>query len=189
MSTTALYVNSGRLDAELALAAAAPTGFASSSPSPTNAPARLVGQGNPPNQKALCEGEDSNLHGSYPASTSRHARHSDPRAAFAASSPDLALLELLRGEAESLLACAAERRPAELSRLPGFARACLELTEAGRLALAVIDGGVFAPRRALELAEHIVAATESLGASELRSDATGAAPASAAASTSRRRIE
>ena len=70
VSTTALYVNSGRLDAELALAAAAPTGFASSSPSPTNAPARLVGQGNPPNQKALCEGEDSNLHGSYPASTS-----------------------------------------------------------------------------------------------------------------------
>jgi hypothetical protein len=49
----------------------------------------------------------------------------------------------------------------------------------------VIDGGVFAPRRALELAEHIVTATESLDAGELG----GAALARAASATSRRRIE
>jgi len=33
----------------------------------------------------------------------------------------------------------------------------LELTEAGRLALAVLEGGVFAPRRALELAALVAA--------------------------------
>ena len=44
-----------------------------------------------------------------------------------------------------------------------FARACLEVTDVGRLALAVLDGGVFAPRRALELAKlvHDTAAAKS----------------------------
>ena len=44
-----------------------------------------------------------------------------------------------------------------LPRVVAFARACLELTEAGRLALAVLDGRVFAPRRALELAAMVAA--------------------------------
>jgi hypothetical protein len=134
-----------------------------------------------------CEGEDSNLHGSYPASTSRDRLGSAPEAAFATTPLDLSPLEMLRGEAESLLACAAERSPAELARLQSFARACLELTEAGRLALAVLDGGLFAPRRALELAEHVVKETESLGASDPRAD--GDAQARTASRSSRRRIE
>ena len=45
----------------------------------------------------------------------------------------------------------------EAARLREFARACLEMSKAGRLALAVLDGGLFAPRRALELAAHVVA--------------------------------
>ena len=57
---------------------------------------------------------------------------------------------------------AASGIPVESERMRAFARACLELTEVGRLALAVLDGGVFAPRRALELAKTVtdaVAAT------------------------------
>jgi hypothetical protein len=50
-----------------------------------------------------------------------------------------------------------------------FTRACLELTEAGRLARAVLDGGVFAPRGALELAAMVVG-----GAAALEPKAAGA---------------
>lgn len=46
---------------------------------------------------------------------------------------------------------AASGIPVEAERMWAFARACLEVSEVGRLALAVLDGGVFAPRRALEL--------------------------------------
>jgi hypothetical protein len=60
--------------------------------------------------------------------------------------------ELLAAEARGLLEAAQRRESVERARVVAFARACLELTEAGRLALAVLDGGVFAPRRALELA-------------------------------------
>jgi integrase len=69
VSTTALYVRSGRGAAERAMTAAGPTGFAAPKQNPTTASPRLVGSANSmiPNS---CEGEDSNLHGSYPASTS-----------------------------------------------------------------------------------------------------------------------
>jgi integrase len=70
VSTTDRYVRPGRRAAERALEAVGATGFALPPVNPTSAPARLAGQGNPSNRKALCEGEDSNLHGSYPASTS-----------------------------------------------------------------------------------------------------------------------
>ena len=43
-------------------------------------------------------------------------------------------------------------------------RACLEVTEVGRLALAVIDGGVFAARRALELAKTVTDAVTATSA-------------------------
>jgi hypothetical protein len=62
------------------------------------------------------------------------------------------LEELLAAEARSLLMAAASGIPVEPERMQAFARACLEVSEVGRLALAVLDGGVFAPRRALELA-------------------------------------
>jgi hypothetical protein len=66
--------------------------------------------------------------------------------------------ELLAAEARGLLEAAQRRESVERARVVAFARACLELTEAGRLALAVLDGGVFAPRRALELAAMVAAA-------------------------------
>ena len=129
----------------------------------------------------MCEGEDSNLHGSYPVSTSRQDRIAEPRAAGAVVGVDLALVEVLRSEAQSLLASAAGREPAELKRLQGFARACLEMTDVGRLALAVLDGGLFAPRRALELAEHIMAATGDVASvGEAGAVAAGASSSSAA---------
>jgi hypothetical protein len=99
------------------------------------------------------------------------------------TAPDLALIDLLRSEAQALLGSAAERQAAELARLQGFARACLELTDVGRLALAVLDGVLFAPRRALELAEHIMAATtEVASASEARAAVAGASSSGAAPS-------
>jgi hypothetical protein len=70
VSTTALYVRPGRLAAERTLAAAGPTGFDPIKQNPTSASQRPVGLANPSNSITLCEGEDSNLHGSYPASTS-----------------------------------------------------------------------------------------------------------------------
>ena len=90
-----------------------------------------------------CEGEDLNLHGSYPTSTSR------------AVGSGAELEALLGTEARSLLLAAASGIPVESERMRAFARACLDLTEVGRLALAVLDGGVFAPRRALELAKTV----------------------------------
>ena len=63
--------------------------------------------------------------------------------------------ELLAGEAQALLDAAANREEVSGERLRAFARACLELSEPGRLALAVLDGGLFASRRALELAAYV----------------------------------
>ena len=62
--------------------------------------------------------------------------------------------QLLAVEAAALLSAAAERIPVPLERLQAFARACLEASEAGRLALAVLEGGMLAPRRAVELARR-----------------------------------
>ena len=90
-----------------------------------------------------------NLHGSYPTSTSR------------ALGSGGELEALLAAEARTLLMAAASGIPVESERMRAFARACLELTEVGRLALAVLDGGVFAPRRALELAKTV---TDAVGA-------------------------
>ena len=60
------------------------------------------------------------------------------------------------GEAQALLDAAASQEKVEAERLKAFARTCLELSEAGRLALAVLDGGLFASRRALELAACVI---------------------------------
>jgi hypothetical protein len=64
-------------------------------------------------------------------------------------------MELLVAEARFLLDAARDRAPVDGKRLVAFARVCIELTPAGRLAMAVVDGGPFAPRRALELAALI----------------------------------
>jgi hypothetical protein len=101
-----------------------------------------------------------NLHGSNPASTSTQG--GARTAKTAAPSLGQSATELLAAEARGLLEAAHRRESVERARVVAFARACLEVTEAGRLALSVLDGGVFAPRRALELAA-IVAAVPSAG--------------------------
>ena len=70
VSTTALYVRPGRRAAESVLAAVGPTGYKPQKQNPTSAVSRLAGLPNPLAGNRLCEEEDSNLHGSYPASTS-----------------------------------------------------------------------------------------------------------------------
>ena len=97
-----------------------------------------------------------NLHGSNPASTSTQggAGPTEQREnrVFLGVEP----IELLAAEARELLESAREQAVVDRGRVVAFARAYLELTEAGRLALAVLDGGVFAPRRALQLAAMVV---------------------------------
>jgi hypothetical protein len=122
----------------------------------------------------LCEGEDLNLHGSYPASTSIQLRITEqaalPRTVagrLLGAEPDT----LLANEAQALLDAAASQQQVETERLRAFARACLEMSETGRLALAVLDGGLFASRRALELAAHVLRDVEQRAAEGSDADA------------------
>jgi len=62
----------------------------------------------------------------------------------------------LVAEAWALLAAAERREPVSVARARAFARACVEMTEIGRAAMAVMDGGVFAGTRLVELAEKTV---------------------------------
>ena len=100
-----------------------------------------------------------NLHGSYPASTSIQVRITEFGTGSSTGSQSLPGAEpgtLLANEAQALLDAAASQQHVETERLRAFARACLELSETGRLALAILDGGLFASRRALELAVHVL---------------------------------
>ena len=104
-----------------------------------------------------------NLHGSYPASTSIQQVALLPGTGPARKAIGLAgptrlgnVWEVLAGEAQAILDAAASEQDIEGARLIAFARACLEGSETGRLALAVLDGGLFAPRRALELAARVL---------------------------------
>ena len=63
---------------------------------------------------------------------------------------------VLVAEARALLAAAERREPVSMGRARAFARACVEMTEMGRAAMAVMDGGVFAGARLVELAERVV---------------------------------
>jgi hypothetical protein len=109
-----------------------------------------------------------NLHGSYPASTSIQLRITEQASGpetVARRLPEAEPDTLLANEAQALLDAAASQQQVETERLRAFARACLELSETGRLALAVLDGGLFASRRALELAAHVLRdAEQSAGA-------------------------
>jgi integrase len=70
---------------------------------------------------------------------------------------DLLAEETLAGGAVALLAAAASGESVDADALANFARSAIETTELGRLALAVIDGGEHAPRRAIELCRLILA--------------------------------
>jgi len=115
-----------------------------------------------------------NLHGSYPASTSIQLRITEQAASPQTVARRLLGAEpetLLINEAQALLDAAASQQQVETERLHAFARACLELSETGRLALAVLDGGLFASRRALELAAHVLRDAEQHAAGASVADA------------------
>ena len=115
-----------------------------------------------------------NLHGSYPASTSIQLRITEQAASpqtVARRLPGAEPDTLLANEAQALLDAAASQQQVETERLRAFARACLELSETGRLALAVLDGGLFASRRALELAAHVLRDAEQRAAGDSVADA------------------
>jgi hypothetical protein len=67
---------------------------------------------------------------------------------------------LLVAEARALLGAAERREAVSVERARAFARACLEMTELGRAAMAVLDGGVFAGARVVELAGRVVGGAE-----------------------------
>jgi integrase len=70
VTTTAGYIRANRRAAERALASAGPTRFTAPTPNPATRRNSLAGVAKPLKALSLCEGEDLNLHGSYPASTS-----------------------------------------------------------------------------------------------------------------------
>ncbi len=153
ISTTAIYVRPGLKSARKVLdtVSADPS---SQTPAPEAEPiTRIISR--------KCEGEDSNLHGSYPASTSIERAQSY----LVSSDP----LEILRGEAVALRLAASSDEYVDKSRVVALARAAIELTDLGALALRVLDGGIFAPRRALELALKVIAEAEEAKAQNRRS--------------------
>lgn len=136
VTTTAIYVKPGLRAGERALEQARES-RASNRPF-------LVGQVNSSFSKALCEGEDSNLHGLSAASTSIHRASAHNLDAHAA-----------RSEAVAILAAAAAGDEVSEARVKALALVAIALTPIGRLALAVLEGGEFAPRRVIELARML----------------------------------
>src|SRR5258708_18932861 len=65
-------------------------------------------------------------------------------------------LDVFRAAPRALLEAASSRHPVEVDWLGAFARAFLDADELGRLALAVLHGGLFAGRRTVELAAAVV---------------------------------
>jgi len=70
VSTTDHYARPNRRAAARALQAVGATGFRAPVANPVTRRNRLAGVDKPAEALSLCEGEDLNLHGSYPASTS-----------------------------------------------------------------------------------------------------------------------
>lgn len=92
-----------------------------------------------------------------------HSRIGSP-ASSAKLLADGAPADPLAAAALSLLEAAAGGGEVDLDQLQAFARAALESTELGRLALGVLDGGPHAPRRALELAQLLASAAAAVAA-------------------------
>jgi integrase len=136
VTTTSIYVRPGLRAGERALEQA--------ERSRDSHPAFLVGGAKLPILKALCEEEDSNLHAVSGASTSIHRRSAHQLGAHAA-----------RSEAVAILAAAASGEDVSEERVRALALAAIALTPTGRLALAVLEGGPFAPRRVIELARAL----------------------------------
>jgi len=133
VTTTSLYVKPGLRSAERALRP-----FDTSTASSYG---RLVSVEKVEQIRMLCEGEDSNLHGLSAASTSIHRKAAHNLDAHAA-----------RSEAIAILGAAAAGEGVSEDRVRALAVAAIALTPVGRLALSVLEGGEFTPRRAIELA-------------------------------------
>lgn len=136
VTTTSIYVRPGLRAGERALDQA--------ERSRVSHAAFLVGQGNRQIVKGLCEGEDSNLHALSGASTSIHRASAHQLSAHAA-----------RSEAVAILAAAASGEDVSEDRVRALALTAIALTPTGLLALAVLEGGPFAPRRVIELARAL----------------------------------
>lgn len=116
--------------------------------SPASDSDELAGKGNQGTMMQLCEEGESNPHGCYPTSTSKHrdgsvGLNADP------------VVGLIR-EAEAILRLAESGGSVDLERLHSFARAALDASDLGRLALAVLEGGHLAGTRAVELASWVL---------------------------------
>jgi integrase len=140
VTTTSIYVRPGLRAGERALDQA--------EQSRANQRSFLVGVSKLPIVKALCEGEDSNLHALSGASTSIHRASAHQLSAHAA-----------RSEAIAILAAAASGEDVSEERVIALALGAIALTPTGRLALAVLEGGPFAPRRVIELARALADGT------------------------------
>ena len=121
--------------------------------SPSGAPFRCAASNKPTKVQKFCAYDLRN------AKLTQLAEH--PTSTSRALGSGTGLEDLLAVEARTLLLAAASGIPVEPEGMRAFARACLEVSEVGRLALAVLDGGLFAPRRALELAKTV---TDAVGA-------------------------
>ena len=86
----------------------------------------------------------------------RRQSQGTPRS-YPLSDPNL----ILFNEATALLALASNGVPVARDRAERFVRAVLEATDVGRMALAVLDAGLFAGARLVELATHVVEARSS----------------------------
>jgi hypothetical protein len=133
---------------------------------------------------AECEGGDLNPYGSYPASTSMpetaspdthfsgdlgtgeypDAQKSTPSGEVPPPERPLPQpyypareLTLLRREAAALLELASQQQPIDGDRARRFARAVIESFPITKLAKEVLDGGLFAGMRLVELAGAVVA--------------------------------
>jgi hypothetical protein len=89
-STTDRYLRPSLRAGEHALRAVGPTGFNSAVANPVTRPNRLAGVANPADHQTSCEGEDLNLHGSYPASTSIEFASKFPRNLAESPKPETA---------------------------------------------------------------------------------------------------
>jgi hypothetical protein len=129
----------------------------------------------------LCEGEDLNLHGSYPASTSTQLKAPEGGSDAAKSAivrrsegslahwsagertqfgelpqSQAANAKLIRLEAIAILQAATRGEAVELERAIDFATSVIGSTVSGSLALEVLKGGPFTSSRLVALAAAIL---------------------------------
>lgn len=140
VTTTAIYVKPGLKAAKRVLAAVGP--------SPATKAEAVAAEKKPAKIMRSCEGEDSNLHGSYPASTSRE-RGND------ASQFKTDPLELLEVEAVELGRLAQSEELVDKEACFALARLAIEFDPMSALAAKVLEGGKFAGARAMQLASMI----------------------------------